>query len=199
MDKNNASLLVDEIARRGIALPRPNDFKALLERTLALERLPSQKLPFNTDDMQVIRENGSYTNVELRRIVSNSALAFSPDISIYQLIKDAIKRELGIFSSDSLLRNIRYESWMRNIMIETSSPFSLLAKLTIFGNIDNEERPLVITRRPLLLIPGLHDVRLNHVKDWEESHTRYEVEKLALGGIIRGQFAIPKEEYLRLT
>ena len=76
-------------------------------------------------------------------------------------------------------------------MARCDEPFSLLGKFQSY-DFDNPDNTSFIVTRPVLVIPGVKDMKPIH--DWEEANTTYEKE-IRLMGILPTQKRIKPQEY----
>lgn len=143
------------------------------------------------DTPQLVQEEGCYHHLSLRRILRNRYVRHAQPSS-WKRACEATAAFLGIYSSDVLTRDLQANALLVETMTQCPHPFSLLGKLQSY-NFDNEDGPLFVITRPVLVIPGTTD--MEPVYAWERRNTRYEQEVRMLGVFLR-QKRIRPEEYL---
>jgi hypothetical protein len=189
MDKDVAEKLLNELGRHGgIVIP---DYQLFLDVLISTD-IPecSRFYECLTDKQQLVQETGRYHYLSLRRVIRN-VNAKDYQLSQWKKMYEAVASAFGVYSSDSLSRNLRANSTLVEIMARCEEPFSLLGKFQSY-NFDNPDETLFVVTRPVLVIPGLKD--LEPIYDWEEKNTTYEKE-VGLMGFLPILKRIKPQEY----
>ncbi|MEK6792886.1 MAG: hypothetical protein AABX96_02745 [Nanoarchaeota archaeon] len=178
MDRALSEVLVEQFERH---------FKILTpDRALFIELLASTDIPESSrfseslpHMKQTVRDGETYHNLSLRRILRN-VNAYESQLSKIKGVVGSVASRLGVYHSSDLVRKIRGERELIKLMSGCPQPFSLLAKFQTYepcGKNDN----LLVTTRPILVIPGATDRK--EIYDWEQSNTKYRKEIRVLGFI----------------
>jgi len=189
MDRKIAETLVDELGRHG-SLVTP-------DRDLFLNELVSVDVPYSSKfyevtpgKQQLVEETGRYHYLSIRRVLRNRN-AKDYQLSQWKKAYEAIASAFGAYSSDALSRNLRADGTLVEMMARCDEPFSLLGKFQSY-DFDNPDETLFVVTRPVLVIPGVKDMKPIH--DWEEANTTYEKE-VRMMGLLPTQKRIKPQEY----
>jgi len=182
------SMLVEEIGRKGIPLSKQARQK-LMDNLAVLEVPKSsrfyEELPLDSRYQATIEElTDRYHYLSLRRVLRNANVEI-PKASLPKAIARKLRTILGFYSSTDFTRKLRENKRLVEVILRSSgkgNPFSLLGKLESF---DISGEALLVSTKPLLIIPEISAEDQGYVRDWENQHISYEREGVVLGLIPR--------------
>ena len=171
MNKQIATDLVDEFCKHpDIITP---DQELFLEILVSVDIPNSSKFSEEIPNkQQTVSEDTCYHYVLLRKVLRNENVR-DYQLSLWKKAIESAASALGVYSSDILSRGLRANKELVEIMAECGQPFSLLGKMQTY-DYGNPEQNLYIITRPILVIPGVKDMK--PVLQWEADNTKYEKE-----------------------
>jgi len=170
MDKHIAEQLVDELSQRKDIISV--DRELFLQVLLPIDINTSTQ--FNKQLLQVQQLNqelGQMYFLSLHQVyVNKNATRYVP--SHFRKIVENVESVLN-HSDEFLTKRIRQDEGLVQLMKSSEYPYSLLGRFRTMDTETADNRLETITK-PILIIPGVNDER---IKQWEDTHSRYEKSK----------------------
>ena len=189
MDRSLAEKLVAELERHPpltyTVLEGRRD--KLIDALAATDVPPSKRFYEEVKPNQEIIHDSAMDQthfLSIRRVLRND-LVRDYRLSKIKEIYEAVASISGLYDSDALTRKLRASNEIVNIIAQSESPFSLLAKLETSDNFSGK-----FAVRPLVIIPNVAD--LSKILEWEDANTKY-VQK----GLFGTSSKISREKYLK--
>ncbi len=186
MEREIAERLVDELGKHsGIISP---------DKKLFLDVLISADIPESSRFYETLQNKQQFVDgtdqchyLSLRKVLRNNN-AKDCLLSQWKKAYESFISTFSFYSSKSLSRNLRADKGIMEMITECKEPFSLLGKFKTYDYNNHEEELFIITK-PILIIPGVKDMK--QIYNWEEANAVYEKEV----GIFRNLKRIKSEEY----
>jgi hypothetical protein len=152
--------------------------------TFDYEENEESPILFEEDDQR-------YHYLTLRRLIPTETPEFIGQFkekSLSEKVKYSLNKELGIFSSDDLVRDIFANKDIAHQVQKIKVPYMLLAKFETYETFRaDENETLFRVTRPILVAP---DIPRGILEEWEKQNTRYQKERFLFGRKL-----IKREEY----
>lgn len=111
---------------------------------------------------QSVEEGDTHYYLSLRNVLRNRK-AKDYMLSQWKKAEEAVASALGIYQSDPLIRDLRANKYLVEMMDKCDKPFSLLGKFEAFGDYN-----YYTLNKPILIIPDAVDTHL--INDWENAN-----------------------------
>lgn len=180
MEEQIAETLISELKRQWGVVPLNKE--RFLEPLLSTDVNESSSRFYEVlpDNQQHIPDIGSEHYFSLRRVLRNKN-AKGYKMALWKELYEAFASLWGFYSSDIPVRRIRANKDIVGMMAECKTPFSLFGKLRTEETIGAEDSGnMLITTRPVLIIPGIGAYERGVVEGWEKANTISEQEKRLL-------------------
>lgn len=135
------------------------------------------------ENSQTIQESTeSYHSFSLRRLLKNRALQSRPSFS--KQAYAAVISSFGFYSSNVMTRRAKANEDIAEIIrnaCRRGDTYSLLGKLETFESDGEDGKGLIITTRPILIVPHATKQEIQEVSQWEAANSLYEKEARIFG------------------
>jgi len=157
MDKNLAEKLVDELERhpRISGISKDKCIDLLVPTKISRLDKSYENIPENDQLLKGVYFD-SYSYLSLDKVLRNGYFG------IYKL---------SFLKDNALVRDLKNNKDLINIMSQCEHPFSLLGKLETYDLEDTVDRDLFIIKRPILVVPEIKDMK--KVLEWEDKNIRH--------------------------
>jgi len=168
MDKNIAEILINNLKTHCKIenLNYDSFLEILINTNISKSSKYYKKLSTNK---QILEEYNTFFDFSLRRILKNKKIN-NYNISKFRKSYDKFISLTFSYSSDILIDKIRENSKLVDLMENSKSPYSLLAKLKKY-EFDDSNKNLHIITKPLLIIPDVENKE--PIYNWEKENTIY--------------------------
>ena len=170
MDRKIAEFLIQELERH----PPLNPTALSKDKDGLIGLLESTDVPDSRRFYEVIKPNQTPINgsiddyyfiLSLRRVLRNDQAAKDYHFLLKEIYGSLVSK-LGFYDSNALIRNMRGEKEIAEMMQKSGEQYSLFGKLETFDEFSKKR-----SVRPIMVIPNSHNA--SKITAWEDANTSY--------------------------